>query len=131
MTYDADNIGDLELAVLDYLWSSGAADVKTVHRSVGQPRGITYNTVQSALKRLYDKGLLTRKKESYAYIYVPEVDRRELTEHRLSAVVGELTSGELDVALEAFVDFAERTGGETLDRLEQLVADRKGEQGDG
>ena len=125
MTYDADNIGELELAVLDYLWSAGPADVKTVHKSIGKPREITYNTVQSALKRLYDKGLLDRQKESYAYVYVPDVDRRELTEHRLSEVVGELTKGELDVALEAFVDFAERTGGETLDRLEQLVADRK------
>ena len=112
MRIETDNLGELELAVMKRLWADGPCDVKTVHKRIGEERGITYNTVQSAMKRLYDKGLLDRSKQSYAYVYIPVVDRRTLTEHRVSEVVDELT------------------GVETLDRLERLVAARKAQRDD-
>ena len=64
-------LGALESSVLDYLWEHGGGTAKTVHAAVGRRRGITVNTVQSTLKRLYDKGLLTRKKVSHAHVYQP------------------------------------------------------------
>ena len=42
-------LGDLELAVLDHLWKCEVADVVATHLVVGKPRGITANTVGSAL----------------------------------------------------------------------------------
>lgn len=123
------NLGELELAALRYVWREGAADVQTVHEAVGRERDISHKTVQSALKRLYDKELLGRHKEGRAYVYEPRVAPEELTERRVAEVVDELADGQLEVALEAFVNFAERAGDETLDRLESLVARRKASRG--
>ncbi len=124
-----DNLGDLELALLKYVWQAGPSDVKTVHADIGPERDISHNTVQSTLKRLWEKDLLAREKEGHAYVYSPRFDREEVTEQRVAQIVDQLADGELDVALAAFVNFAERAGDETLERLEAMVARRKSSDG--
>lgn len=123
-------LGELELAVLEHVWTAGPSDVKSVHEVVGTERDISHNTVQSTLKRLWEKDLLDRHKEGHAFVYSPKVDRKEITERRVEEVVEQLAGGEFDVALEAFVNLAERAGEETLERLESLVARRKSERGE-
>ena len=118
------NLGDLELAVLDYLWPEGPSDVKAVHQALGRPRGITLHTIQSTLKRLYDKGLLSRYKISHAYVYVAAVSREAFQQRALHEVVDMVMDGEPDAMLSAFVDLAARAGPEQLQRLERLVEER-------
>lgn len=125
MAPELENLGDLELAVLKFVWQEGPADVKTVHGELGPERNISHNTVQSALKRLWEKNLLSREKDGHAYVYAARLDPAEVTERRVAEVVDQLADGELDVALAAFVNFAERVGDETLDRLETMIARRK------
>ena len=71
-------LGELEIAVLEHLWSNGEFNVKGVHAALGKVRGISHNTIQSTLERLFKKKLLTRKKVSYAYVYQTAVARDEL-----------------------------------------------------
>lgn len=117
-------LGELELAVMDYLWNERSGDVRAVHSAVGARRRITSNTVQSTLKRLHDKGLADREKVSHAYIYSAACTRAEFHARSLGQVVGDLSLGEADAVLAAFVDIAERAGSEQLERLEALVAQR-------
>lgn len=122
-------LGELELAVMDFLWKHGPGDVRQVHQAIGSRRRITSNTVQSALKRLHDKGLTEREKVSHAYIYRAACSRAAFHTRALGQVVGELSQGEADAVLAAFVDIAERAGAEQLERLETLVAARLNEPG--
>lgn len=55
-------LGELEMAVLEHLWSNGEFDAKSVHAALGKVRGISHNTIQSTLERLFKKKLLARKK---------------------------------------------------------------------
>lgn len=118
-------LGDLETAVLEHLWAAGPSDVKAVHRSIGAPRHITLNTVQSAMERLFRKGLLAREKVSHAYVYSPRHSREELGARVVQDVVARLLRGEAAPVLEAFVDLAARTDEGNLDRLELLIAQRR------
>lgn len=120
-------LGDLELAVLDHLWSHGREDAKAVHRSVGRGRRITLNTIQSTLKRLFEKGLLEREKISHAHVYAPRVSRAEFHRGAVQEVVDRLMGGNADAMLSAFLDVAERIGPEQLEQLERLVAERLGD----
>ncbi|MDZ7752933.1 MAG: BlaI/MecI/CopY family transcriptional regulator [Gammaproteobacteria bacterium] len=122
--------GDLELAVLEELWTHGASDAKTVHRRIGGRRGIAPNTVQSTLERLYRKDLLTREKISHAYVYTPSVRREQLMERLIEGVVETFSSGRFEPMLTAFVDLAARVDDENLARLERLIAERRAESGD-
>lgn len=129
MKHDVENLGELEMAVLQYVWDGGPTDVKAAHDDIGSQRGITHNTVQSTFKRLWEKGLLSRTKKGHAYIYGSLVSRRELTELMVSSLVGQIAGAEFSVALEAFVNLADREGEEVLDEMEQLIAMRRAEQG--
>jgi len=115
-------LGDLERAVIEHLWDAGAAVVKDVHRAVGRRRRITLNTVQTTLKRLYEKGLLTREKVSHAFLYAPAFSREEYRRRILDQTIGLLMRGEREAMVSAFVDLADRAGPGQLEELERLVA---------
>ena len=118
-------LGDLEMAVMELVWSAGPCDPKGAFAALGPERGITHNTVQSTLKRLWEKGLLEREKDGHAFVYSAAVTRRELTERMIGELVEEVAKDRVHVALEAFVNLAERAGDETLDELERLIALRR------
>ena len=125
-------LGELERAVLARLWSHGPADVKTMQRAVGEPRGVLSNTVQSTLHRLHRKGLAARDKVGRAFVYRARVSQREWVLRTLEAVMGDVPQRAPDLLLSAFVDLAERTGDEQLAALERLVRARRARRaGDG
>lgn len=118
-------LGQLETAVMEFLWTGGEGDAKAVHKALGARRGITLNTIQSTLKRLYEKKLLQRDKVSHAHVYRAQVSRDEFHRASLDKLVGALMRGEADAMVSAFVDLTERAGPEHLKRLEGLVAARR------
>jgi predicted transcriptional regulator len=124
----ARQLGALERAVLDALWSSGAADVKGMQRAVGVPRGIAPNTIQSTLERLVKKGLAERRKLGRAFEYAPRLSRREWLAVELEALLAE-AKGPAGLLLAAFVDLTERAGADRLAELEALVRARRRELG--
>lgn len=118
-------LGQLELSVMELLWGGGEGEAKAVHAALGRARGITLNTIQSTLKRLFEKGLLARDKVSHAHVYRACVSRQEYQRGTLERLVGTLMGGEADAMVSAFVDLTERAGPEHLKRLEALVAERR------
>ncbi len=110
---------------MEFLWTGGEGDAKAVHKALGARRGITLNTIQSTLKRLYEKKLLQRDKVSHAHVYRAQVSRDEFHRASLDKLVGALMRGEADAMVSAFVDLTERAGPEHLKRLEGLVAARR------
>ena len=118
-------LGELETAVMDYLWTGGDGEAKAVHKALGERRGITVNTVQSTLKRLYEKALLSRDKVSHAHVYRARISREEFQRGLLDQLVTELMGGEASAMVSAFVDLTERAGPEHLARLEAMVAERR------
>ena len=109
------------MAVLEHLWSHGEFDAKGVYSALGKTRGISHNTIQSTLERLYKKKLLARKKISHAYVYQAIVGRDELMGRMINDVVNTISKNNSDGMLAAFVDIAARTDDAHLDRLEQLI----------
>ena len=123
-------VGELEAAVLEHLWSNGAENVKSVHRALGVRRGIKLNTVQSTMERLYRKDLLAREKVSHAYVYRAAVTREQLSTRVIGEVMDQLSHGQPNVMLSAFVSLAEREGDDALAQLEALIAERRNHAGD-
>ena len=118
-------LGELETAVMIHLWAGGEGEAKAVHAALGKRRGITLNTIQSTLKRLFEKGLLARDKVSHAHVYRARLSREEFHRDLLGELVGGLMRGQAEAVVSAFVDLTERAGPEHLERLEALVAERR------
>src|SRR5262245_59800071 len=118
-------LGDLEQAVLEQLWRAGDSDVVEAHAAVGARRGISVNTVGSALERLHRKGLAARVKVSHAYRYTATLDREAFRSRRLAEAAGGMRALASEGLLAAFVDLVADTSGEALDRLEDLIAEKR------
>lgn len=119
------HLGALERAVLGRLWAAGAGDVKAVHRAVGAPRGISPNTVHSALERLVRKGLVERRKLGRAFAYAARITQQEFLREELSALLDATPGTGPTLLAAAFVDLTVRAGEERLAELEALVRARR------
>jgi predicted transcriptional regulator len=121
-------LGELELAALEQLWTAGEADVEAVHTAVGRSRGITANTVGSALERLFKKGLAERRKVSHAYRYRAALTREAFAARRMLEATGGVATLTKSGLLAAFVDLLGETDQDSLDRLAELVRTKKRER---
>jgi predicted transcriptional regulator len=110
---------------MNHLWSGGDGEAKAVHVALGKRRGITLSTIQSTLKRLFEKDLLERDKVSHAHVYRARVSREAFHQGLVGELVGGLMKGQADAVVSAFVDLTERAGPEHLALLEHLVAERR------
>lgn len=117
-------LGELERAVLDHLWETGASSPNAVQEAVGVERGTSVKTVSSALKRLFEKGLLEREKVSHSYVYSAAVSRSELQRQLIGAITDQFGDQGGNAFLAAFVDLAEEHGPSFLERLQAMAAAR-------
>ena len=64
-----------ELEILKILWEHGPSSVRVVYRHMleQQPEGkdLAYNTVQTLLRIMEEKGLVTHSQEGRAFVYAP------------------------------------------------------------
>jgi predicted transcriptional regulator len=97
---------------------------------VGKKRGISPNTVGSALERLHKKNLLAREKVSHAYRYRAALDREAFRARRLLEAAGGLRALGKGGLLAAFVDLVADADGSALRELERLIR-RKREESEG
>ena len=118
-------LGDLEKQVLKYLWQTSEADVKQVHRVVSQTRHNSLNTVQSALDRLYKKGVLSRRKQGHAYLYQPKVDREGLIHQLINNVTSDFIEDGENTLIAAFGSVSSSLNDNELDALEQLIEQQR------
>jgi predicted transcriptional regulator len=117
-------LGDLEVAVLEYVWSSGDASAKEAHAALGAARGISLNTVQSAMERLFRKGLLSRVKASHSFRYSARIGREELVATLIGEVLGRF-GADSSAALAAFVEAADDLDEAALRGLEAKLRKRR------
>lgn len=118
-------LGDLEIQALEYLWAKPeGGTAKQAHEAFGQARGVMPNTVQSALERLFRKGLLTRFKDGHAYCYQAAIARKTFLSSLINQVLGRF-GGDSASSVAAIVDAAESLDIETLTLLERAIFERR------
>ncbi len=122
------HLGDLEVAILEYVWTLEEVSAKTAHAEIGEERGISLNTVQSTLERLYRKDLLDRVKVGHSYRYSPRVSRDELVAALVREVVGRF-GGDSSAAIAAFVDAADIPDKQALQAVEETLRRRRRDRG--
>jgi len=114
-------LGRLEREVMDVVWSGAEHTVKDVQGRL--PRKAAYTTVMTTLDRLYKKGLLQRRKQGKAFLYVPACTEQEyqeqLTGHLFGVVLRE--NKDSNAVLSCFVETISENDREMLDRLDELV----------
>ena len=81
-------LGELEARVLEILWDAGGwLNTREVLDVLAVKRPLAYTTVMTILVRLWDKGLLERRKDGRAFAYHAVLTREEWTAHRMSELL--------------------------------------------
>src|SRR5215813_12776060 len=84
-------LGPLELTVMEVLWLHGEANVHDVAGRLDRP--LAYTTVMTTLDRLYKKGLLDRRKSERAFLYSPRLSSQDWERRRAGDLVAGFLSG--------------------------------------
>jgi predicted transcriptional regulator len=96
-------MGELEAKVMDVLWSAGSwLTPADVHRQLSRRRSLAYTTVMTVLVRLYDKGVVTRRRDGRAYAYQPVHTRDEDAAVRMREILA--AAGDRSAALTRFLE---------------------------
>jgi len=112
-----------ELDLLKILWEIGSGSVRDVCDRLAPDLGLAFNTVQTVLRNMEEKGLVRHKADGRTFIYFPKHTREQVTSRFLSKVFG----GALDQFVLSMVRAADASPDELRD-LEKLIAKARTEK---
>ena len=121
-------LGKLEREVLDEVWQRGEVSGRDVYQAFDER--VAYTTLMTTLDRLFKKKLLTRHKDSRAFVYLPAFSRAELYQGiREDVIDGLLGHGAESVqpVLACIVDTVSARDRELLDELDRLIREKRKE----
>jgi predicted transcriptional regulator len=106
-----------ELDVLKVLWEIGSGSVRAVADGLPPELGLAFNTVQTVLRNMEEKGLVGHRAEGRTFVYFPKHTREQVTSRFLSKVFG----GALDQFVLSMLRATDANPAE-LQALEKLIA---------
>jgi BlaI family transcriptional regulator, penicillinase repressor len=109
-----------ELEILKVIWEHGPCSVRQVHRRLAQHEDLAYNTIQTLLRIMEDKGLVKHAVEGRTFIYTACFSRDESAARFLDRVF----DGAADQLVQSLLR-RERIPAEELDRLQAMIADAR------
>jgi len=118
-------LGPLEERLMEVVWSDGPLTVREVCGRLRGPGSPVYTTVMTTLDRLFQKALLSRRKEGNAFVYSAAMTRQDVHRRIVEETVSALIERSGDPVLAAFVDAAASANEENLRRLEKLIAAKR------
>jgi predicted transcriptional regulator len=116
-------LGDLEVAILEFVWRHPDTTVKDTHAAVGVERAISLNTIQSTLERLVRKELLSRRKVGHSFQYSPLISRDELITAVIHDALGRF-GADPSAALASFIESTDISDEDALRLLERKLRRR-------
>jgi len=91
--------GELQIQIMAALWRIESGTVEEVRTALPPRYRSAYNTVQTVLNRLSDRGLLRRTRRGTAYIYTPLISEAEYLTRSISRSLASATSDARETAL--------------------------------
>jgi predicted transcriptional regulator len=109
---------------MEEMWRRETATVRNVLGALNRgPKQRAYTTVMTIMRRLDDKGLLTRKRRGKTDLYAVAIGREDYLEARAEAEVAGLVEEFGDVALAHFARQMRSLDPEHARRLRRLATD--------
>jgi predicted transcriptional regulator len=108
------------LELLKILWELGEGSVRDVNDRLAERREAAFNTVQTQLRNMEEKGLVTHRAEGRTFIYRPLYSREQMSSRLLHKVF----DGALDQLVLSMLRAKDASDAE-LEQLERLIAEAR------
>jgi predicted transcriptional regulator len=113
-----------ELEILKVLWERGPCSVRDVYRDLARDEDLAYNTIQTLLRIMEDKGLVEHHVEGRTFVYTPRFSRDESAARFLDRVF----DGAADQLVLSLLR-SERISTKELARMQSLIAQARRKKG--
>jgi BlaI family transcriptional regulator, penicillinase repressor len=117
-------LGELEQAVLEMLWQSGAATAEDCREALRATHPMKDSTVRTVLRRLEEKGYLTHEVRGRTFVYQPSEARQNVAARAAKQLVDRFCGGSVEQLLVGMVE-SDVLDPEELERLARRIAQRK------
>lgn len=109
-----------ELDILKILWELGTASVREVHERMCPDGELAYNTVQTLLRIMDDKGLVTHRLRGRTFVYTSKHTR----EREMSRLLDNVFDGAVDQFVLSLLK-SQNTSADEMKKLERIIADAR------
>src|SRR3954471_13839923 len=116
-----------ERQIVDILYERGSLLVSDICDALPDP--LSGSAVRAMLKRLEDKGYVTRNESERGYLYSPTVSNSVAKKSALSEIVRVFFNGSAASAATALLGMSDRLDTDELDELEQMIARARAAKG--
>ena len=113
-----------ETEILRLVWELNEATVQQIREQLPPERRLAYNTVQTLLNRLEQKGYLTHRTEGRAHVYLPSVKQKEVIKTTVGDFLSRLFGGD-PKPLVQFLAEDGKIDEQDINRLRELINKRK------
>src|ERR1043165_5455287 len=116
-----------ERQIVDILYRQGPLPVADICEAL--PDQLSGSAVRAMLKRLEDKGYVTRNESERGYLYSPSVSDSVAKKSALSEIVRVFFNGSPASAASALLGMSDRLESDELSELEAMIAKARQEKG--
>ncbi|MGB6877565.1 MAG: BlaI/MecI/CopY family transcriptional regulator [Candidatus Acidiferrales bacterium] len=111
------NLGDVEQAVMDYVWSHGPCSSEECREALAEARPMKESTIRTVLRRLEGKGYVAHELDGRTFIYRAAEARQNVAVRAVKNIIDRFCGGSAEELVIGLVD------NRVLDRkqLEQLT----------
>jgi predicted transcriptional regulator len=125
-----DNLGELQLAVMNVVWDLGQATVNQVRDQLAAERELAYTTILSVMQKLEKAGWLKHRSDGRTYVYLPRRSRDDAERNALKQFTLRAFGGDPLVLFQHLLDDDRLTEAE-LAELKKMLEKRRKELRDG
>jgi predicted transcriptional regulator len=118
------NLGEVEQAVMDYIWAQGPSSSETCREALASSRPMKDSTIRTVLRRLEEKGYLTHQTEGRTFIYKASDARQNVAVRAVKGIIDRFCGGSAEQLVLGMVDNAVLDR-KQLDRLAKRIAEKQ------
>ena len=121
------NLGDVEQAVMDFVWSHGPVTAEACREALASTRPMKESTIRTVLRRLEQKGYVTHETSGRTYVYRAAEGRQNVAVRAVKNIIDRFCGGSAEQLVIGMVDNAVLDR-KQLERLARKIAERKEEK---
>lgn len=116
------NLGDVEQAVMDYVWSNGPCSSEHCREALAEARPMKESTIRTVLRRLEEKGYVTHELSGRTFIYRAAEARQNVAVRAVKNIIDKFCGGSAEELVIGLVD-NQVLDPKQLERLTRMVAE--------
>ena len=117
------NLGEVEQAVMDYIWSHGPSTSEACREGLASSRPMKDSTIRTVLRRLEEKGFLIHEIDGRTFVYKPSDKRRNVAVRAVKNIIDRFCGGSAEELVLGMVD-SDVLDRKQLERLARKISER-------